>query len=349
MHDALVKTPHALGPLPIAAAALGAVVDGKPVQRIQLLPFGEFTLRDGRGPFRLEAAGAQAVLDATAAWAGAMELMVDYDHQSFYATGPGKGGRAEAAGWIKGLSIEADGIWGDVEWTEAAAAKLADRRYRYISPLFIAGEGGRVTALRNAGLVNVPAIDGLAPVAASNLETPMELQKIAAALGLPETATLDEILAAIAAMAGSVTAASATLTGVAAALKLPATATPEQLVAAATAAAPDQAKFVPIAAFTELQDQLATFSKERAEAAVAAAMTAGKVTPALKDWASGFAERDLQGFTGWVEKAPVIVAAGTQLDADAGATGAGTITPEEAAVLKLTGVSPENFLKAKKG
>ena len=38
-----------------------AVVDGKPAQRIRLLPFGEFTLRDGRGPFRLEAAGAERV------------------------------------------------------------------------------------------------------------------------------------------------------------------------------------------------------------------------------------------------------------------------------------------------
>lgn len=320
--DGLIAASLAARDLLVAAAAIEAANDGAPAQRILLLPMGDIALRDGRGPFRIDdLAHAEAVIAATAAWAGNSDLVVDYDHQTFYAVGANKGGTAIAAGWIRKLSADAAGIWGDVEWTSAAAAALAAREYRYISPLFLPAPDGRVLRLANAGLVNVPAIADLPAVAAAVQENdPVNYMKIAAALGLPETASEDDIVAAIGNMAMP-QAASSKLQGL---FGLPASASFVDLVAAATAGVPDPAKFVPIADLAAANTRLGTLEGERRGRLVAAATAAGKLLPAQASWAAGYIEKDEAGFTAWLAGAPVVIAAGAILDGEV--VGLGTLS-----------------------
>lgn len=48
-----------------------------------------------------------------------------------------------------------------------------------------------------------------------------------------------------------------------------------------------------------------------AEEAVELALKAGKITPAQRDWAKGYALKSLDDFRGFVEKAPQVVPMGT--------------------------------------
>ena len=355
--------PASPAPYIAAAAAVEVVSGGVPKKRIQLLPLGEIVLRDGRGPFNMSSAQAQAVVDATRAHAGKTDIMVDYDHQSFYGAREGVGGRAEAAGWISpaSLTVEADGIWGDVSWTPAAEARLTAREYRYLSPLFTFDPATKaVRAIRNAGLTNTPAIDELAAVASAqpdplaansgrgpDLETSM-FKKIALAMALPVTATEDEIVA----KATGLVAASAALAAASQKLGLAANASADELVVAA-AAKPDASQYVPIAVVTDLQTQVAALQKANgdrdADAAVAAAMALGKIAPAMKGWAESYARADLAGFQAYVAAAPVIVAAGEQFgrrpDPVVSSDG---LTAEEREVAASMGLTAEAFLTAKK-
>lgn len=153
-----------------AARPINLTATGSLPRRVKLLPIGRIEMRDGRGPYMVrDQAHAAQIVAATRAWLGSADMMFDYDHQSIYAAGEGNGGMAIAAGWIKAASftVETDGIYADVEWTPAAAQKLAAREYRYLSPLFsVAPETGEVIRLKNAALVNMGAID-LPAIAAS--------------------------------------------------------------------------------------------------------------------------------------------------------------------------------------
>jgi phage I-like protein len=156
----------------IAAPAVELPNVGGPPRRVKLLPLGTIQMRDDRGPYMIrDLAHALRVVHATRNWLGSADMMFDYDHQSLFAVGQNKGGRAVAAGWAKAISItaEADGIYAEAEWTPAASQKLAAREYRYLSPTFLAEKGtGDVMLIKNVALTNMPAID-LPAVAASVL------------------------------------------------------------------------------------------------------------------------------------------------------------------------------------
>lgn len=158
MHNPQIEVAAHLQPIAMASA-------GTPARRVKLLPMGRIDMRDGRGPFMLrDRAHAEQVVAATRQWLGGADFNWDYNHQILKA-----GSAAKASGWTKkeGLSVEADGIYAEVEWTTAAAAAIVSREYRYISPLFAAAKGsGEVLYLKNSALVNVGAID-LPSVAAS--------------------------------------------------------------------------------------------------------------------------------------------------------------------------------------
>ncbi|MFN7400568.1 MAG: phage protease [Sandaracinobacter sp.] len=358
-----------------AAAAIEVrVAEGSPATRLQLMPLGAVELRDGRGPFRLD--DAAAVIEATKRHAGQTHIVVDYDHQHFFGVKPGVAAQAPAAGWIDpaSLRVEDDGIWGDVEWTAAAAEKLRAREYRYVSPLFAFDEtSGAVLAILNASLTNVPAIEALAAAAgvewAANSKgaasadlTPdpnatqeteqMLLAKIAAALGLADSATEEEVMLKLASLnqgAAGVAAATASIAAAAVKLGLSADATADQVAAAAVAKAePDPAKFVPISAMTDLQTRLAALEGDKVAAVVAAAMEAGKVSPGQKDWAISYASKDLAAFEAYLKTAPVIVAPGAQLAAAAAQPGGDGLTESERQVAKMLGRTPEQMLAAKK-
>ncbi len=116
---------------------------------VELIPAGEFSGRDGRGPYALDTEAVQA---AFASWG--MPLAIDYEHQAFNAADNGQ--PAPAAGWVNAIDVRAGALWGQVEWTERAAGHVAAREYRFLSPVFDHDKQGRVLRLLGAGLTNNP-------------------------------------------------------------------------------------------------------------------------------------------------------------------------------------------------
>ena len=342
------------------ASAVPVVIDGIVQTRFRVLPIGELQMRDGRGPFVVQdKAHADQIVAATKAYAGAQDLPIDYDHQTHFAAVEGVGGRAPAAGWVKDIFAQDDGVWFEVDWTPAARTALAAKEYRYISPLFGFTPDGRVTRLFNAGLTNTPAINGLGAIAASQ-EQPqgksMDLKALAALYGLPETATITEILAAASAAQTAATktgedlvAANTAISQLRTALGQGETASVTELVAAASAKKPDPAAYVPMQAFQELQTTVKALQAKDIEAIVSAAVEAGKVTPAQKDWATDYATKDLAGFERYVAAAATIVAPGAKPKA-AGQVPASVndLTEEDRAAASMAGVSLEDYLETKK-
>jgi phage I-like protein len=344
-------------PRNVAAASIEVAATGAAVKRVQLLPMGRIELRDGRGPFFLrDLDHARRVIEATRKAAGPTAIVIDYDHQTFFGARPGVGGTARAAGWIdpQTLSADATGIWADVEWTPAAEAALAAREYRYISPLFrFDDKTSDVVEILNAGLVNQPAITELAAAAAADLSlqetTEMDLSRIAAALGLLETATEEDVLAAIAALVDKAVAASLpppeTVAAAATALGLGDTATLSDVLAAAASQPAGAA--VAAATIADLTQRVVRFETAEAERLVAAAVESGRITPAQKPFWLEQLKTNRAAAAAYLESAPVLVSPGRD-PASAPANPADGLTEAERTVAAALGVKPQAFIAARK-
>lgn len=270
--------------------AIAAAADSPP-EWVHLIPAGKFAGRDGRGPYLLDAAAVLAAFADNQA-----DLPVDFDHQSLTANE--KAGPVPAAGWIKELAVREDGVWGRVEWTPRAAETLANKEYRYLSPVFkYEAKTGRVVALVSAGLTNTPnlVLRAAARVEGASMEELMN--RIIAMLNLPVTATADDVVTELQKVID----------------KLRTTETEMQTAQARLAAGPDPAQWVPKSMYDEAAQRVSTLETERLEAAVNAAVaeaqTQRKITPAMKSWALDYARRDLAGFTAYVAAAPAFVSA----------------------------------------
>lgn len=334
------------------AVQVPAAQDGVP-EWIHILPSGRFLGRDGRGPYLLN--DAQAVIDATLAYAAGADLVVDYDHQTLNARE--HSGAVPAAGWFKAFEAREDGIWGRVEWTPTASSALVAKEYRYFSPVFDYNpRTGEVARVKLGALTNVPNLQLQA--AASRQGDLMDelMERLCYLLNLPLTTTREEMKAQLDKLSGlldqaaTVAAASADLAkavGLEASSALPAIVTAVQ---SRLAQAPDPSRFVPKAQYDQVANSLADLQKvtqgAEVERLVTEAMTAGKVPPALKDWATDYASRDLPGFKKYVDGAPVIT--GGSHTRETPPEGAKTLTPEEETVAHAMGLSPDLYLAAKK-
>ena len=354
-------SPDAGTAVAIATSQAALDAEGNVRTKVQLLPFGDPIYgRDGRGPWRLaDAAHAQEVINTTLAVQNGTELFIDYDHQSVLAVP--KGGTARAAGWIKHLTVEADGIHGQVEWTAAAHQALKAGEYRYISPHFrFAQKDGRITRLVNAGLTNFPNLD-LPAIASADTDADEiddeegatnSMKSIASALGLADDASEEEVLAAIKDMMEKSTAQSAQLTAIDTTLgevRVTVGLTDDADVAAIAAAlaekaaAIDPAQFVPRASYDALAKTVREGAEAAAIAAVDQAVADGKVPPVQRDWALDLAKKDLASFNSFLAAA-VPFAAGDVLTTKA-SEGGGKLTADEAAIASHLGFSEEKFLK----
>lgn len=249
---------------------LQAPADDK-AQWVHLLTHGVMNARDGRS-FVLR--DATAVVERTLMRAGKASLPVDYDHQIDYA---GLNGRpAPAAGWMALLEVRQDGIWALVEWTAKAKQMLAAREYRYISPTFQASpETGEVRVLLRAALTNNPALE-LTALASSQDgaigDTIMALPKeIAAELGLSETATAADAVAAIRALSGGGAQMASTLAALAGVV-------------------------------TEMNELKRSSSASSVKAKVDSAIAAGTVMPSLRAWATELCSTNEALFDSFVGK-----------------------------------------------
>ena len=282
---------------------------------IQLLPDGVFRARDGRPAgvdgWRLNAATAQRLVADVAA--RATPLVIDYEHQTLNAETNGQ--PAPAAGWFSQLEYRpGQGLYAtDVRWTERARAHIAAGEYKFISPVFgYEGRTGEIRAMQMAALTNNPALDGMAAVAAltSRFSTGREaitpedqpMKAIAKLLGLADDADEAAISAAVVALNAQVAERTAALTASTTELDALKTET-----AALKTAKPNPAEYVPVAALTALQNDLAALKKQRQDdevnGLVEAALTAGKLAPALADWARELGGTDVAALRGYLDKA----------------------------------------------
>lgn len=200
-----------------------ALPDGVP-EWIHLIPAGaEIRTSDSRGPYRVT--DPQAVV---AAFSG--KLPVDENHAIDLAAPAGRESRAR--GYIVELQARADGIWGRMDWTETGRALLTDRAYLGISPAVVHDGQKRILAIARASLTNRPNFVGLTSL--HNTE-PSMTPAVAKALGLADDATEEQILGAIGTLTQPQTALQSQVGRFAVALGVAETATPDEIRAAVDA------------------------------------------------------------------------------------------------------------------
>jgi phage I-like protein len=290
-------------------AIICAAVDGQIPTEFQLFPYGVIELH-GEEPFTVDEEAMNEVIRRFEA--RGLDMVIDYEHQTE------EGIEAPAAGWIKKLiNRGAEGLWAVVEWTDRAREYLARREYRYFSPVFWLSKGTRkLLEVDRAALTNAPRLNRIRPIVAKHTdithkEAAMELlKKLIAAMHLPEDATEDDVIAAVTAKADGADK-------VAAKEVLKALGMNEDADAVSIVAKIEEIK-VAGAGKTETEQELATLRKDHdalkakwdtreRDDRVAAALAAGKITPAQKEWAEGYALADPEGFDAFVAKAPQIV------------------------------------------
>jgi len=280
--------------IPLAAGPAGAAP-----QWVQVLPAGEFAGRDGAGPYHLD--DPQGVIAATLAAAAGADLPIDYDHQILWSQKNGQ--PALAGGWFKEFEARDGSVWARVEWTPAAATRIAAREYRYLSPVFWHDASGHIIRIEHAALTNTPNLEleaissrtqtnggsmtleqviaALAAVYGLKPDTPAEglvhhakseaksLAAMAKRLGLPETALGEEADAALADVLAAVNETAQVL-GVSGPVK-PAqlAANAKELVAAKRGqeetASPDPTKWAPVSELQAVSSRLAALENSQAK------------------------------------------------------------------------------------
>jgi phage I-like protein len=274
---------------PVFARAGNVALDGQVPDWIELLPAGPAIQgQDGRA---WTLPDPDVVLNAFSA--RHHPLVVDWEHASEHRAPNGLD--APAAGWIDRLEVRDGAVWGRVEWTEKAAAQIAAREYRFLSPVFIYEKtGARIVALTSAGLTNQPNL----PLTALNREEPMAShpEELYTELGLPVGSDAAAVLASVRAL--------------------------NELLAAAKnrADTPPLEKFVPradydvvLARATNAENRLAEAEKAQRQARIAAlierALSERKIAPATADYYTAMCgyEGGIDQFETFLSKAPALL------------------------------------------
>ncbi|GAB7078758.1 phage protease [Megalodesulfovibrio paquesii] len=332
--------------LPGAAPSGAATGQPVPPAEIQLLPAGPAIVgRDGR---RFVLPSAQAVVDAFAA--RGRPAPIDRDH-----VGEEPLQEAPAAGWITSLRVADDGtVWGAVDWTPRGGRQVADREYRWISPVLLHDRDGVILDIAGAGLTNNPNLPlrALNARGATSQEDPMATQQQQP----PATAP-----APVPSVPGG-SPVSPDIAAITAALGLPATAGPQEVVTAINSikvsAMPDLTRYVPRADYDAAAQRAANAEAKLAgieqqakdtaiEAAIGEALKAGKIVPATADFYRASCRQDggLEAFRAFCAVAPAI---GTP-SAATGAPPEGaapTLDAPARAVCAALGIAEADYAKA---
>ena len=342
----------------IACAGEGIELSGVPTE-IKILPLGR--VHSQKGDFNVDEESFELIRKQFKD--RKLDLVIDYEHQTLSDV------QAPAGGWIKELYKGEDAIIAKVEWTAKAAEYLKNKEYRYLSPVVLVRKRDqKATAIHSVALTNTPAIDGMfALVNSLDIEdiseggNIMDLKELAKALGLPETATEEEIKKAVEDAAKAAeklkemeekkpedktgeggkpqevaeVVANSTILSM---LGLKEGAKTEDVAASIMAlktGTPDtQAELLALKQRMQERD---------ADEEVQKALKAGKITAAQTGWAKSYALKDMDCFKGFVEKAPVVVPPGKLELKDApAAPGSDEV---DVAILKNMGVSMEDVKK----
>lgn len=302
--------------------------DGSVPDWLDLIPAGPVAQgRDGRSWLN---DNPQAILDAFVA--NALDIPIDWEHATELKAR--KGDPAPAAGWIKELQLRDGVVAGRIEWTPRGRASVESREYRYLSPAINIEKGTNfIRSISSVGLVNKPNFR-LPALNHAQKEHPMDLKDLLLKLGLPENGTLEQALNAIGKMQGDLQ------------------------VALNRAETPSLELFVPrgdydtalnraATAETKLADQQKVELETAINSEVDAAMQAGKIIPATKDYYLAMCRQDggLEQFKKFVAAAPVVGDASgldTKQPKDEGVA----LNSEEKQICANLGISEEEYRKA---
>ena len=330
-------------------------VNGAP-EIISVLPMGHVT--SAKGEFDVDEES-YASMKAQIARRG-VDLVVDYEHQTL------SGDQAPAAGWVKELFLDDGQIKARVEWTDRAKTYLSNKEYRYLSPVItVRKSDNKATGLHSIALTNTPAIEHMEAIVNSlNFEggqnTMDFLKELAKLLGLGEDATGEQVMEAIKACVEE----NKSLKESAEAAKQQPPADDGKVVAnkavcellglqagAATAdvTAAIMALKGGIVGGVNLVEQVkaleAKLADQDAEKAVEMALKAGKITPAQREWAKGYAIKNLEDFRVFVEKAPQVVPMGNVGGSEIVALKSEGLDEATLLVCKQLGIDPEDVKK----
>lgn len=173
---------------------------------ILLAPFGEHPHPDG-----LQLVDEKVARNLVRRWGddGSPELPVDFDHRTYTREDD-----TESAGWIRSLEVRANGLYGQVRWSDAGEAALSGGRYRQLSPTWTvqtrdSRDHGKTRVvepvkLLNVALTNQPNIKGMPMLSnsqrasAPNPKTETVMNDVYKALGLKDGASEQEAAKAVA-------------------------------------------------------------------------------------------------------------------------------------------------------
>ena len=336
----------------LTVAACSFEIDKAKYGRIQLLPYGKFRATDGR-PTDVEA---WYVTDTNGTDVVALAnnqrnpLPIDYEHQIIHSLKNGK--EAPSAGWMEYFYFTPQGIFADVRWTDKAADYIKNGEYRYISAVFAYDTDGYVRKIFHAALTNTPALDGMeeAMVAASvNLlqeDNPMDkklLAALCALFALKADASEADITEKVTALSAAKGDSPVDVLDVYAKL-----AEKEQSVAALSTQVgkPDPSKFVPVEQVVALQADFnalkTSVEADKKEALITAALSQGKLAPALKDWAQSLS---VEALSAYLEKAPAMAALSGEPQAKVDPEQkVAALSAAESAAAKALGLSEKDYM-----
>lgn len=323
----------------------------EPPEWIHLLPAGEFRGADGRGPyFNNDVAAVMA-----ASLADGNKLPLDINHAIDLAAGEGED--TPAQGWIVAMESRDDGIWGRVEWTAAGDFAIRMKSYGFISPVFLHTLQApyTITQILRAALVNNPNLKMLKSLHSQNQEAVM-LEQLRKALGLPETATEADVLAAVSSAHSARSKYDALLKRVGGLVSTDgdetAVVTALQSRLTSSAAGGDDVVKSLNSQIATLNSELATIkashAQDRAISVIDEAIKTGKLFPALRDH---YIARHAKNPTEVEEELKLLpsIHSGSLKGRTPPAEGQdGQLTEEDRKVAAMMGVSEEDFLKNRK-
>lgn len=327
-------------------------VGGAP-EIISVLPLGH--VKSAKGEFDVDGESF-AAMKAQIAQRG-VDLVVDYEHQTL------TGEQAPAAGWVKELFLDDGQIKARVEWTDRAKAYLSNREYRYLSPVITVRKAdNKAMGLHSIALTNTPAIEHMEAIVNSlNFEggqnTMDFMKELAKLLGLGEDATEEQVKEALKACLEEnkslkESAAEAAKQQppeddkvvankeVCELLGLKAGAATADVAAAIMALKGGNIGGVNLV--EQVKSLEAKLADRDAEEAVEMALKAGKITPAQREWAKGYALKNLEDFKGFVEKAPQVVPMGDVGGSESLALKRDEVDEATLLVCKQLGISAED-------
>ncbi|SDI83639.1 Mu-like prophage I protein [Pseudomonas flavescens] len=304
--------------------------DGQAPDWVELIPAGPVVRgRDGRQWLFDEPAQNLVVSSFTGR---AIDLPIDWEH-STQLKAP-KGEEAPAGAWIKQLEIRDGALWGRVDWNARAALQVANREYRFLSPVFdYDPDTTRIALLVSAGITNKPNFL-LTALNHENQtpEAPMPLSvALAAVLGLTVDDSEDQAIAAITKLKATAQAANSEHSNI------------ERYMPRADYDA------VLLRATNAEQALVSTKKAERektVDAEIEAALKAGKITPATTDYhrAACQEEGGLERFRSFVAAAPVVGDPSDLVERKPNKT-ATALNSEQQAMCVQLGVDPVEFAK----